>query len=401
MGVLRSIVGLALALAMPAEAAGAWPGQVTPQSTALPANALDATLRAVPKGGCRDHLRAELGEGRRVDGGPDCDPARRALLEGLPTDRAWRARAFGVVERRHFDLGGGKMVLSVASRCPVWPLMGSDDAVLEPDVAEAAGCRLQRYEGPVDVWVERGDGAWSRIEVAKTDPNGAIRIDFLRLDRILRARGEPGLADANRLAFGAEGWAGSVNLPRLREVKALWHFTWVQRGRGSAGLFAQLHPDHVRTGDARALAVEATLARQEQDYRAVAAGALRPETFLARHAWSPYRASVLAMLARSGAPTPDAAAVRRPDSGQDSGQDSGVDPRQDVLRDPRGGPLPTSVGTARPLGPGPAGQSAPGVPASGASSPPADESAGRRGESRPSAGASSASKAAGRTAPRR
>lgn len=201
-----------------------------------------------------------------------------------------------MVERRRFDLAGGRLVLAVAGKCKAWPLREQDGAVLEASAARAAGCRLRRYAGAVDVWVQRGDGAWERVEVIQTDAAGVLEVDLRRVDRLLRTGRGRGLSDYTRLALGSGGWAGTVDLERLRAVTALWHFAWIQRGRGAPGLFAHLYPDHPRTPDARALAVEAVLARQERDFRAVADGELRPELFLERHAWSPYRTPVREML---------------------------------------------------------------------------------------------------------
>ena len=60
----------------------------------------------------------------------------------------------------------------------------------------------------------------------------------------------------------------------------------------------------VRWAGARAmgeLAVEARLARQEQDFAAIERGELLPSAFLDRHVWSPLRVRVAAMLGDHGA----------------------------------------------------------------------------------------------------
>ena len=70
----------------------------------------------------------------------------------------------------------------------------------------------------------------------------------------------------------------------------------LSRGRGSAALFAKRHGEHPRRADAEAFAVEARVARQEEDFNAVAEGRMEPVAFLQRHVWSPFRRAVQALL---------------------------------------------------------------------------------------------------------
>lgn len=148
---------------------------------------------------------------------------------------------------------------------------------------------------------------WLDVFEIESDVDGRVTLDFAELDAALRSRGMPSLDAFVRLELGNRGWAGVLDLGRMREFIADWHFEWVRRGRGAPGLFVARHPEHERAGAARALAVEGILARQERDYLAVARGELLPREFLWRYAWSPYRRSVEAMAAgRSAAEKPSA-----------------------------------------------------------------------------------------------
>ena len=132
--------------------------------------------------------------------------------------------------------------------------------------------------------------------VQAVDADGRLSLSFATLDDRLRAAGyRPGLAGAAAIEFGAGGWAGILDLGPLRAAWADRHARAVLSGRGSPRLFAALHPDHPMATAARALALEADLARQERDYRAVVDGRLAPWAFLRLHPWSPYRRAVAAL----------------------------------------------------------------------------------------------------------
>jgi len=172
-----------------------------------------------------------------------------------------------------------------------------------PDT-RAARCRIRRYEGTIKVSAIAKDGTrWLDVLELESDVDGRVTLDFAALDAVLRSRGMPSLAAFERVELGTKGWAGVLDLGRMRGFIADWHFVWVRRGWGSPGLFVARHPGHERAGAARALAVEGVLARQERDYLAVARGELLPRAFLWRYAWSPYRRSVRAMSAGRTATT--------------------------------------------------------------------------------------------------
>jgi hypothetical protein len=127
-----------------------------------------------------------------------------------------------------------------------------------------------------------------------TDADGALTIRLAGLDAEVRAGQQGPLHAFARIEIGRGGWAGVLDLVKLREIRGSWHLGWVARGWGVAGLFVALDPEGLR-GDGRALAAEASLARQEADYLAVASGALPPHAFLERYPHSPFRRSVESM----------------------------------------------------------------------------------------------------------
>jgi hypothetical protein len=207
-----------------------------------------------------------------------------------------------VVESRRIDLAGVHLVVSSARRCRRWPLRSPGRTVLELPDARAARCSVRRYEGRIRISTIAPDGArWLDVLEIESDVDGRVTLDFAALDVALRSRGMPPLDAFAAVEIGTNGWAGILDLGRMRGFIANWHFEWVRRGRGAPGLFVVRHPGHERAGAARALAVEGVLARQERDYLAVARGELLPREFLWRYAWSPYRRSVEAMVAGHGA----------------------------------------------------------------------------------------------------
>ena len=55
---------------------------------------------------------------------------------------------------------------------------------------------------------------------------------------------------------------------------------------------AERHADHPRGPDADAMALEARIDRQRQDFDAVSEGKMTASAFLERHVWSPFRRAV-------------------------------------------------------------------------------------------------------------
>jgi hypothetical protein len=156
-----------------------------------------------------------------------------------------------------------------------------------------AGCRVRPYHGTVSIAAVGGDG--SRVEgimELPTDRDGRIELAYADADASLRALGLGGLDGFARLELGRGAWAGTIDLNRLRRFLAQWHYRWVIRGRGHAGLLALRHREHEHASQMEALALEARMARQQNDYRAVLTGRMSASSFLERHVWSPFRHAV-------------------------------------------------------------------------------------------------------------
>ena len=280
------LLGLAVALTLGEASAR------EPRSSAVLDPAVAVAGLAEP---CRTQVAGQLrrGEGER-DG---CVVERRAAQRQLL--RAVRPRpAFGLVERTRPGLGRVSLLLSEARGCREWPLRTPGRATLGLFEARAAGCWVRRYAGELVLTGVMADGRRvPRLEVVRVDDEGHVDIDLVRLTASLDRRGMIDLDSLARLDLGAEGWAGSIDLAAVRAALADWHAASVQRGRGVPALLVVRHPDHPSADNVRGLALAAALRRQEADFRAVQRGELAPHRFLERHAWSPYRQLVAAMLA--------------------------------------------------------------------------------------------------------
>lgn len=237
---------------------------------------------------CRDEVAAELREGEIV-AADRCGAERRAAQRRLLTAKRPRP-TFGLVERAREGLTRVLLVVSEARRCTYWPLRRTDFPVLGIYEVKAADCAVRRYRGEVTLSAVRADGERvERVFVARADGDGRVEIDLLRVDASMRRRAQAGLDAYVRLELGAGGWAGAVDLTKMRAQLADLHAAWVQRGRGVPGLMVVRHPSHPSADRIRALALEAALKRQEADYRAVVAGELAARRFRERYPWSPYR----------------------------------------------------------------------------------------------------------------
>jgi hypothetical protein len=249
---------------------------------------------------CGEQVRTELALGQRRNDacGQDREVAGRALVRSRD--------AFGFVERREVDLAALRLVLGVARRCRQWPLRHPERDVLRRTDVDEAGCRLRRYQGEVSlVFIDREGRRHEPLPPVQTDRDGRVSLRFSALDRALRALDEGTLDAYARIELGAAGWAGHVDLEQLLEFRADWHLTWLLRGRGAPGLFAERHPDHRGVDDVRTLAAEALLARQARDYERVEAGELSARAFLDRYPRSPYHRRVESWLrARSTSAQP-------------------------------------------------------------------------------------------------
>lgn len=243
---------------------------------------------------CREQIAAELVRGE-VDAGVACEAERRlALHQQLRGGRT--LAGFGLVERVKVGLVEVSLLLSEARGCKRWPLRLPNRATLGLFEAKAAGCWIRRYTGPLAIAGVRPDG--SRVAALVVEVvEGHLELDLARLVVSLDRRGLPDLDAFVRLEFGAEGWAGSLDLVAQRARLADAHAAAVQRGRGVPALCEVRNPGHAEADGVRALALTSSLRRQEADLRAVQRGELTPRRFLERHAWSPYRGIVAAMEA--------------------------------------------------------------------------------------------------------
>lgn len=269
-----------------------------PRSAAVPADMLGRAVTEVT-GPCREVVQRELAEGIR--GEPRCSEARaeagRRLARRRPRPR------FGAVDYRDVDLVRLRLRLNVAHGCRSWPVHDPEALSLTSADVDRHGCRAHPYRGPITISAV-GDDERRRVLRLQTNRDGYVDVVFAELDAVLRAQGAGALDRYARVELGRDAWAGTIDLRRLRAFTADWHYRWVRRGRGSPALFAHRHGTHPRSDDARALAIEARIARQERDLAAVEAGRMSPRAFLERHIWSPFRRKVEQML-EIELPTPE------------------------------------------------------------------------------------------------
>jgi hypothetical protein len=221
------------------------------------------------------------------------------------TSRPVPRQRIGVVSRREVALDRLEMRLSEARRCPRKSLPAGEGGVVKASAADHAGCRLYAYRGTLPVFAVAEDGEAVEVLSLQASLDGEIELPFARVDATLRATEAGTLDDYQRLLIGTDAWAGEVDLVRLRQFLAQWHFRWVSRGRGSPGLFAVRNPDQPSAREAQQWSVDARLRRQDKDFRQVEAGEMSPETFLERHIWSPYRDAVIRALTGRGPTTGD------------------------------------------------------------------------------------------------
>jgi hypothetical protein len=268
-----------------------------PASLALAAEPISTASKALPRAltvlqtmpeACRDRVVGSFRQGQLLDSGCDewVEKGGRALLR-----QNGRGTAFGVVERKAVDAAGVRLVVAKANGCRRWPLRRARRTTLDQATANSAGCRVSRYRGKVTLSV-RNRGGVAVSMLIRTDVDGRADASFAEIDEWLEEHEGRSLDSFDVLELGVGGWAGSIDLGRVRKLTADLHLGWVVRGWGVPALFAKRHPTHAGESDARALAVESQLARQEHDYRAVARGEMSARAFLSRHVWSPFRISV-------------------------------------------------------------------------------------------------------------
>ena len=243
---------------------------------------------------CRSQVAAELRAGQIA--AATCERERR--LAQHQQLRGHRSReGFGLVERSRLELGRLALILSEARGCRMWPLRGIGRPVLGIADARASGCWVRRYRGSLELTGVTADGRrMPRLVVLEVDDEGRVEVDLGRLAIDLARRDGVDFDALIRLELGADGWAGSVDLVAVRASLTDWHASSVQRGRGVPALLVVRHPEHASAGRLRGLALADSLHRQEEDFKAVQRGSLAPHRFLERHAWSPYRHLVVALI---------------------------------------------------------------------------------------------------------
>ncbi len=262
-----------------------------PQGSAISDPQAAVTGLAEP---CRTQVAAELRVGQLTASG--CEVERRLAQRRQLRSSGSRA-SFGLVESRRIELARIALVVSEARGCRQWPLRGMDRAVLGLSDVRAAGCWIRRFSGELELVGVTADGRrLPRIHVLDVDAEGRVEVDLGRLALSLGRRGVVDLDGLARLELGADGWAGSVDLVAVRAQLADWHAAAVQRGRGVPALMIVRHPEHVSAARIRGVALADSVHRQEADYHAVQRGELAPYRFLERHAWSPYRHLVAALV---------------------------------------------------------------------------------------------------------
>jgi hypothetical protein len=230
-----------------------------------------------------------------------CGLSRHADVSTAPEATRTRHVGWGVIAYRRVGVAGARFTLEAARRCKRMPEPVGRDVVLDAD-AQRAGCRLRPWHGSVSLALRDASGSWIELAPAQSDPDGKLQLRFAELDEVLRTSGAGELADYEALRVGRGGWAGTYDLERLRGLQADVHAAWIGRGRGVPALFGVLYPQHPRARAMSELAIEARLARQEQDFAAIERGELLPSEFLERHVWSPLRVRVAAMLGERTTP---------------------------------------------------------------------------------------------------
>ena len=259
-----------------------------PLSAVAPADLADqVAARAGEACGASLHEQLTSGVATRGECSAVESPAARATI-------LHNGVRFGVVDHRRVELDEVRLRLSEARLCKGWPLPVDDDqgVVLHPTDADRAGCLVRTYQGQLEITAIDREGQRHQAALLEVDRDGVVTFEFAAIDAALRRNVGQGLDAYPWLELGETAWAGTINLDRMRGLIADWHFVWVARGRGSAALFAQRHEGHPRGADARAMALEARIDHQRQDFDAVSKGQMTASAFLDRHVWSPFRRAV-------------------------------------------------------------------------------------------------------------
>ncbi len=263
-------------------------GREEPLSAVAPVELADQVAARAGEA-CGAELREQLLEGLAAPG--DCDASASKAARATIVHNGVH---FGVVSHRDVELDAVRLRLSEARLCAGWPLPLEQGAgvVLDERDAVRAGCMIRPYRGKLTLTAIDAEGKRHHAFMVDVDRDGVARFEFGEVEASLRRTMGQGLDAYLWLELGETAWAGTINLERLREFTADWHFVWVAKGRGSAALFAERHAEHRHGADAQAMALESRLDRQRQDFDAVAEGTMSATAFLDRHVWSPFRQAV-------------------------------------------------------------------------------------------------------------
>jgi hypothetical protein len=138
----------------------------------------------------------------------------------------------------------------------------------------------------------------SRVPRPDADGEGRVEFDLGRLALSLADAAAVDLDALARLELGADGWAGSVDLVAMRAQLADWHAACGAARSWRTGADDRPPPGARRARTRiRGVALERIRCkRQEADYHAVQPRGAGAVPFLERHAWSPYRHLVAALV---------------------------------------------------------------------------------------------------------
>lgn len=256
-------------------------------STAYRGEGLDAALSDV-SGACAEKLRADFEEGRARH--LECDRERVVVASMLapPADAV-----FGVGRLWQITTHALWMQTDEAYACERWPLKRGVDLALSREWAEHAGCALRPRTRPLNLVARLEDGSNVVVEGAlPAAPEGRQVWFGDLLASVSLPSGLTDLREIRRLGLGEEAWLVELDVPALFRGLTDRAAVWSIRGWATPQLFGALTAEHPFDYGAAMLSLERLMVRQERDFTGVIAGDLSAQTFLLRHAWSPYLVAV-------------------------------------------------------------------------------------------------------------
>jgi hypothetical protein len=259
----------------------------SPWSTAHRGDGLDAALSEVSRA-CAEKLRADFEEGRARH--LECDRERVVVASLLapPADAV-----FGVGRLWQITTHALWMETAEAYACERWPLKRGVDLALSREWAEHAGCALRPRTRPLNLVARLEDGSSIVVEGALPAAPEGRQVWFGDLLASVSLPG--GLSDLRkirRLGLGEEAWLVELDVPALFRGLTDRAAVWSVQGWATPHLFGALTAEHPFDYGAAMLGLERLMVRQERDFTGVIGGDMSPQTFLLRHAWSPYLVAV-------------------------------------------------------------------------------------------------------------